>query len=392
MLTSIPMLFILAGLAAYTVLGGADFGTGFWILFTSRQHAALRDHARHAMGPVWEANHVWLIFVLVVCWTAYPVAFASIISTLTIPLFVAAIGIILRGVAYALWNQPQAPHHQLIVERIFALSSMLTPFAMGAAIGAIASGRVPVGNAAGDLVTSWANPTSIMVGFLAVATSSYLAAVYLAADANRMADLHLEHQYRVRALIAGILTGALAVLGLAVVRFNAPRIADGLTHGFGSLMVAVSLAAGLVTLVLTWRRHFRPARVSAALAQRPLILPGLTVSQAAAQRSTLVAVIISVAAGAIVLIPSLLLLFSLFLHGHLDPGGDGAKESLHPSRSSKGDSSLKGRAIWAGLILGAGITIVADGWVQAIGVCCLCISAMFAFVLTATEQDSSPEQ
>ena len=111
MLADVPMVFILVGMAAYVVLAGADFGAGFWTLVPGggqSSPAAIRDYARHAMGPVWEANHVWLVFVLVVCWTAYPVAFGSIASTLAVPLFIAAVGIILRGTSYALRGQLDA--------------------------------------------------------------------------------------------------------------------------------------------------------------------------------------------------------------------------------------------------------------------------------------------
>src|SRR5437016_1272998 len=171
-MAEIPIVFILAGLAAYTVLAGADFGAGLWTLLAGPGRAgaaATRDHARHAMGPVWEANHVWLIFILVVCWTAYPVAFGSIMSTLAMPLFVATIGIILRGASYALRGQLDAEPAQRSIERVFALSSVLTPFALGTVVGAIASGRVPVGNARGDLVGSWLNATSIFIGVLSIA-------------------------------------------------------------------------------------------------------------------------------------------------------------------------------------------------------------------------------
>ena len=214
MLAELPMVFILLGLAAYTVLAGADFGAGFWTLFPGggrASRAATRDHARHAMGPVWEANHVWLVFVLVVCWTAYPVAFASITSTLAVPLFIAVVGIILRGTSYALRGQLEGARGHRAVENVFALSSVLTPFALGAVAGGIASGRVPVGNAAGNLVTSWLNPTSVMIGTLAIALSAYLAAVYLAADARRFDEWGLERDFRLRALSSGVVAGALAV-------------------------------------------------------------------------------------------------------------------------------------------------------------------------------------
>ena len=189
----VPAVLILAGMTAYTVLAGADFGAGLWTLLASGPSAqVMRDHARHAMGPVWEANHVWLIFVLVVCWTGYPVAFGSIASTLSAPLLLAAIGIIFRGAAYALRGQGASR----AAENLFAVSSVLTPFALGTAVGAIALGRVPVGNAAGNLVTSWLNPRPVLIGVLAVAFCGYLAAVYLAADSPRFSERTLTTAFR----------------------------------------------------------------------------------------------------------------------------------------------------------------------------------------------------
>jgi cytochrome d ubiquinol oxidase subunit II len=330
MLSEFPLVLILLGLTAYTVLGGADFGAGFWTLVSRRpDQAALREHAHHSMGPVWEANHVWLIFVLVVCWTAYPLAYASIVSTLSVPLFVAGVGMILRGTAYALRGRLDDSRHQRGIDLVFALSSVLTPFALGAAVGGIASGRVPVGNAAGNLLTSWLNPTSVLVGALGVASSAYLAAVYLAADARRKRAPSLERDFRSRALWAGVVAGALAFAGLLVVRHDAPSLWNGLTNGGGLAAVSVSAAAGLLTLVLVWRGTLGLARGSAvlavaaimagwAIAQRPRLLPGLTVVEAAAGRSTLIALLITVAVGAIVLVPSLVLLFGLLLRGRLD--------------------------------------------------------------------------
>ena len=208
-LADVPLILLLVGLAAYAVLGGADFGAGFWQLWGGRgeRDRALREHAHHAMGPVWETNHVWLVFVLVICWTAYPTAFASIASTLSVPLFIAAIGIILRGTAYALRSGTRTLREQRRIEVAFAISSILTPFALGAVIGGIASGRVPVGNAKGDLLTSWLNATSIFIGVLAVATAAYLAAVYLAADAVRVGRSDLADAFRARALGSGVEIG-----------------------------------------------------------------------------------------------------------------------------------------------------------------------------------------
>jgi cytochrome d ubiquinol oxidase subunit II len=201
-----PLILMLIGLVAYTVLAGADLGTGVWELTARRgpRALALRDHAHDAMAPVREANHVWLIFVLTVCWSAYPTAFGSIMSTLSVPLFVALVGIILRGLAYALRAGAGTHRERGLIDDLFALSSILTPFALGAAVGGIASGRVPVGNAAGNLVTSWLNPTSVMIGAIAVAVGAHLAAVYLAADAGRVGARELVRGFRVRALVSGV--------------------------------------------------------------------------------------------------------------------------------------------------------------------------------------------
>jgi cytochrome d ubiquinol oxidase subunit II len=326
-----PLVLILAGLTAYAVLAGADFGAGFWQLLGGRSDEAreIREHAHHSMGPVWEANHVWLIFVLVVCWTAYPTAFGSIMSTLAVPLFIAAVGIIMRGAAYALRSGTATPREQRLVETGFGLSSILTPFALGAAIGGIASGRVPVGNAEGDLASSWLNSTSIVIGAISVATAAYLAAVYLAADAVRLGRPELARAYRARALGVGVAAGAIALVGLVVVRDDARPIWDGLTSGAGLACVLLSMLGGAATLALVWLGRFEPARATAALAvgaivagwgfaQSPNLLPGLTIEDAAAGRSTLVALIVSVALGAILLVPALALLFGLKLRGRFD--------------------------------------------------------------------------
>src|ERR1700758_5589554 len=202
MLQSLPLIFVLIGIALYTVLAGADFGAGFWQLFAGRGPRAepIREHAHDSMAPVWEANHVWLIFVLTVFWTAYPTAFGSIASTLAVPLFIALLGIIFRGAAYALRSGAANRRELGLIDTIFSLSSILVPFALGAAVGAIATDRVPVGNAAGDMWSSWLNATSIFIGVLAVATSAYLAAVFLAADAAHYGQRELEDAFRRRAL------------------------------------------------------------------------------------------------------------------------------------------------------------------------------------------------
>jgi cytochrome d ubiquinol oxidase subunit II len=382
-----PVVLMLVGLATYAVLAGADFGAGLWQLLGGRgeRDRALREHAHHAMGPVWEANHVWLIFVLVVCWTAYPKAFGSITSTLAIPFFVAGIGIILRGSAYALRSGTTTEREERIVEVGFALSSILTPFALGAMIGGIASGRIPVGNAAGDLVTSWLNPTSIALGVLSVATAAYLAAVYLAADAVRLGRPELEEAFRSRALAMAVVAGAAALAGLVVVRHDARPIWDGLTGGAGLVAVAASALGGLATVVLVLRRRYGLARLSAAvavaaiiagwgLAQRPRFLPGLTIEQAAAGRSTIVALIVSLAIGGVILIPSLAFLFGLVLRGRFDQG---VVATLAPATRARPLARFLPTAAAACFAVGIVLMIVVESrWGRILGV-----PALFGFIV-----------
>ena len=194
MLHALPLVFVLAGLVLYVVLAGADFGAGIWLLSSGRGERGerIREHAHHSMAPVWEANHVWLIFVLTVTWTAYPAFFGSIASTLAAPLCCWPGS----GSSCGAPPTPCAPgtdgrRELRRVDRAFALASLVTPFALGAAAGAIASERVPVGNAAGRLFTSWLNPTSVADRRAGGAVSAYLAAVFLAADAARIGHAEL---------------------------------------------------------------------------------------------------------------------------------------------------------------------------------------------------------
>jgi cytochrome d ubiquinol oxidase subunit II len=379
----IPLIFVLIGLAFYTVLGGADFGVGFWQLTAGRgrQAEAVREHAHAAMGPVWEANHVWLIFVLTVVWTAYPTAFGSIASTLSIPLFIAAVGIIFRGVAYALRAGASGPRELGAIDTVFSISSVLTPFALGAAVGGIASGRVPVGNAAGSQFSSWLNPTSILIGGFAVASAAYIAAVFLCADATKLDDRRLEEQFRRRALGAGAVAGIIAFAGLGVISDDAERIFHGLTSGYGLAALIASLVAGVTTLALVWRRQYEPARYGAAiavaaiiagwaLAQSPVFLPGLTIRAAAAPRTTLIAVIVAVLGGAVVLFPSLALLFRLVLSGRLAESGEDLELRARPPQLVQASRhGLLARAAVACLLAGVGLLTVAEApWAHALGV------------------------
>ena len=392
LLKALPLTFVLAGLAFYAVLAGADFGAGFWQLVAGRgeRAARIRVHAHRSMGPVWEANHVWLIFVLTVFWSSYPRAFGSIASTLAVPLFIAVLGIILRGAAYALRAGASSARESGVIDTIFSVSSVLTPFALGAAIGAIATDRVPVGNASGHLFSSWLNPSSIFIGALAVANCAYLAAVYLAADAARLGDRPLEQAFRRRALGAGVIAGAIALAGVGVINSDHHRLYHSLLAGDALAAVIASSLAGVTTLALVWTRRFDAARYGAAvavaaiiagwaLARWPTILPGLTVSDGAAGHDTLVWIVVSVLVGGAIVFPSLGILFRLALTGRF------RAEERTPFEPTRGRRSFKSgpltRASVAFLIAGLGLLTLADAaWEHAIGVLCLLGFMVVAFL------------
>lgn len=321
-----------ARVTAYALFAGADFGAGFWDLLAggARRGSAQRTLIEHVIGPVWEANHVWLIFVLVVLWTAFPTVFAAVASTLYLPLTGAAVGIILRGSGFAFRKAVDDLPLKRLFGAAFAASSVLTPFFLGAIAGAIASGRVPLGNAAGDIWTSWINPTSMLGGVLAVAACAYLAAVYLTRDAQREGHPDLAEGFRRRGVAMGVAAGAIALGGIAVLRADAPLLFAGLT-GRALPLIGLSAAGGLASLALLATRHYRSARVAAALAvtavvwgwaaaQYPnVLLPDVTIAEAAANPATLTAMLVSLLIGALLVVPSLAWLYVLFQRAEPDP-------------------------------------------------------------------------
>ncbi|MFC4008872.1 cytochrome d ubiquinol oxidase subunit II [Nonomuraea purpurea] len=324
-LAEILLVVLWVGLTAYVLFAGADFGGGVWDLLAGGAEAGRRQRTlvEHSIGPVWEANHVWLIFVIVLMWTGIPPVFAAVASTLYIPFTLVALGIIGRGAAFAFRKVTTRLWQQRLFGATFAFSSVVTPFFLGTAAGAIASGRVPPGIAKGDLVRSWTNPTSLAAGALAVGTAAYLAAVYLTRDAQRAGQQDLVDAFRRRALICGVVVGALSAIGLLVLWADAPALFTELTSGRALPLLVLSVVAGLASLVLLWRRAYVAVRVTAALAvtgllwgwgvgQYPTLLPGLTLAQAAATDAVLAASLGSLAVGAILLIPSLWWLYATF--------------------------------------------------------------------------------
>jgi cytochrome d ubiquinol oxidase subunit II len=317
----------------YAVLGGADFGAGFWDLVaggdeTGRRPRGLIDRA---LSPVWEANHVWLIFTVVVLWTAFPTAFSAIFTTLWIPLALAALGVVVRGAGFAFRAASGALGVRRVYGALFGVASLLTPFFLGAALGGIASERVPPGDASGDLLTSWANASGVVVGLLAVAACAFLAAVYMVTEARHAGDPGLERYFTTRALVAAAVTAVLAVAGVLVLREDAPYVGDRLT-GEALPLVIVAAVLGVGAPVLLVRSHPAWARLAAAgsvaavawawaVAQWPYLLPTrLTVDGAAGDPDTLRWVLVIFVAAIVVVAPALVLLFTLAQRGRLEEG------------------------------------------------------------------------
>jgi cytochrome d ubiquinol oxidase subunit II len=323
----------------YAVFGGADFGAGLWSLLAGGGDRGRRPRelVDWAIGPVWEANHVWLIFAVVVLWTGFSSAFEAIFSTLFIPLSLAALGIVLRGSGFAFQHTAGRERGRALAVTLFGLSSILTPFFMGTVVGAIAGGRVPVGNATGDAVTSWLNPLSLVIGALFVATSAYLAAVFLVSDARRAGAPDLERYFGNRALIAALVAGGLAIGGLVALHHDAPYVFDRLKSQALPLVI-LSVVCGVAVLVLLRRNARRGARAlaigavasviwGAAVAQYPYVLPEtLTISDAAAPSDVLTSVLIIFGVFVAFVVPSIGLLFTLAQRNMIEetpsPAGD----------------------------------------------------------------------
>ncbi|MFL6042572.1 MAG: cytochrome d ubiquinol oxidase subunit II, partial [Gaiellales bacterium] len=296
--------------------------------------------------PVWEANHVWLIFSFVVLWTCFPEADASIGLTLFVPLTLAALGIVLRGASFAFRKAVFRTRDQRNFGAAFAVSSVLVPYCLGAVLGAIASGRVPSGGRAGDPWDSWVNPTSIMTGVLAVCVAAYLAAVFLVRDAHRLSDDAMVAYFRVRATAAAVVAGVTASVGLFVLHDDAPYIFDGITSR--SLPLAIlSAIGGVASLWLLRKRSTRGMRLAAvaavgflllawAVAQWDYILPQtLTVHAAAAPTGTITAVVVATGLAVLMIVPAFVLLYVLDQKDLLPE--ESVETGSHPSVNDRSD-------------------------------------------------------
>ncbi|MFG2755473.1 cytochrome d ubiquinol oxidase subunit II [Streptomyces wuyuanensis] len=323
-------LVLLLAVAAYACAGGTDYGAGFWDLTAGGAERGRRPRwlIDHAMAPVWEVNNVWLIFVLVIMWTGFPVLFQTVFSSMWLPLALAVVGMVLRGAGFALRKPMKRVAGRRLYGALFAVSSLLTPYFLGAAVGGIASGRVTPGTVAS--AHAWANPTSVFFGLLTVTATAFLGAVFLACDAERWDAPDLVGYFRRRALASLAVVALLGVAGFLVVRGDAPHLWHGLTRGAGLALVVVAVLCTVATALMLlrgrarWSRFTATGMVAAAVvawgvAQRPYLIPtSLTIEEAAGAPSTLVWLLF-VSLGAVVLVgPALVLLYWLDTHGELE--------------------------------------------------------------------------
>jgi cytochrome d ubiquinol oxidase subunit II len=314
-------------LIAYAVLGGADFGGGVWDLL-ARGPTAERQRAviARGMGPVWESNNVWLVFVLVVTWTAFPIVYAGISTALFIPITLVVIGIVLRGAAFSFRsNYGREVGSGVRWGYVFSIASTITPFLFGAIAGALASGNIRVST--GTLLrvqdnpwTTWTSPFAIACGLFAVALCSVLAATYLTIDAREAGDNEVAEDFRLRALIAGAVTAALGALAAVLAISEAPTLWQGLI-GKALPFTIAAVVIGLATAAALLRRLDYLARVLVAaetaciflawgVAQWPyLIVPDVTVDNSASPASVLGPLLIVSLLGLVILFPSLWYLF-----------------------------------------------------------------------------------
>jgi cytochrome bd ubiquinol oxidase subunit II len=315
---------LLAGITLYAVLGGADFGGGLWDLLagTTARGRAPRALIDESITPVWEANHVWLVFDLVIFWTAFPYAFAAVMSVLALPLWLAVAGIVLRGAGFAFRKEITQVRWQRVTGAAFAFSSLLTPFFMGTVVGAIAAGAVPANGSHASLA-AWTSATALLSGFIFVAACGYLAAVYLAVEAERRADRRMRVYFTRRAQAAAIVAGALSLAALFELQHSDPALYARLT-GRALPLVVVAGVCGLAVLALLTADRLTGVRVIAAtgiaavvwgwgVAQYPVLLPGtaVTLTNAGAPASTLVAIVVLFIVAAVLIGPAFGLLYTL---------------------------------------------------------------------------------
>ncbi|HEX3717533.1 MAG TPA: cytochrome d ubiquinol oxidase subunit II [Verrucomicrobiae bacterium] len=335
MLELIVAIFILMSLILYALLGGADFGGGMWDLLAAGPRSKLqRKVVADAIGPIWEANHVWLILVIVLLFTGFPRGFAAMMTALYIPLTAILVGIVLRGAAFTFRKYGSEP--EVVQQRwgaIFGAASFFTPFCQGLTLGALATGtiRVQNGRLTTGFFTGWLSPFALGCGVFALALFAFLAATYLTLETKDQPDL--QNDFRWRALWSELALAPIALVVFLASRTGAPAMYGGLTRWWAPILLAWTSAFALAALTALWMRKYSAARIAAVgqvttillgwcLAKYPnIVTPDVTVINSAAPEVTLRLLVLALGLGAILLLPSLGFLFYLFKRkGAVDEG------------------------------------------------------------------------
>ena len=317
---------LIVAIAGYALFAGADLGGGIWDLLAGgdQRGAAPRAEIDASVTPVWEANHVWIIFGLVVFWTGFPSAFGAVMTALFVPLALSLLGIVLRGVGFAFRHEAERLSTKRLYGAMFAASSLITPFFLGTVVGAVATGAVPA-NPGGNVFSAWTSPTAVVTGVLFVATCAYISGIYLVADCDRRGRPDMARYFRRRALAAGMAAGMLAAINLVLLRDSAPYLWDRLL-GPALPAVVVSVVGGIAALVLlpTNRPHLLRGAAALAVAgvvagwgvaQYPWILPGaLTLAQGSAPLSTQLALFAVLGLAVLLVLPAFAWLYWLQQH------------------------------------------------------------------------------
>ena len=371
---------LLATMAAYALFAGADFGGGIWDLLAGGPHRGERprDAIDESVTPVWEGNQVWIVLGLVFLWTAFPSAFASVMTTLYVPLSLSLLGIVLRGVGFAFRHEAERLPMKSLSGALFAASSLLAPFFLGTAVGAVATGQVHTARAGNEL-GAWTTPTALMTGGLFVAACAYIGAVYLVGDSSRRGDAEMVRYFSRRAVAAGLVTGALAAATFALLHWSAPYLFGRLT-GVALPLVIVSVVSGLAALVVIVLRRPWALRILAGLAvatvvggwgwaQYPYLLPtSLTLSAGSAPRASLLAELAVIGLAALLVVPSFVYLYWLQQHGRLQETASSeelraavAVQEGRPAQPRAG-RGRPNRALLGGVLTAATVELVRDAF------------------------------
>ena len=324
LLENLSALLVLTGMIMYAASAGADFGGGLWTALASGPRAhEQREGLFHAIGPVWETNHIWIIFVVVVLFTCFPKGFEVLSIALLVPLVFALVGINFRGAAFVFRHFGRFTRTEIpALETIFSISSIMTPFFLGMAVSATGAGHIRIvsGQVQSESWSAWITPFTVVGGLIGLAICAYITPFYMAMRTRGA----LREDFRTRALAGAVVLGILTSIEIPIAWLYAPLFFERLVHFFPLLFIGLAVICGNSTLILLWKGVYRPAQLCADVtiaftitgfvaALHPYMVIGqLTYSEAAAPESTLLAVMVTLPIGAVLLIPSLYFLYKTF--------------------------------------------------------------------------------